>query len=287
MNRYILLLCIATLPACSVNKFAVNKAADILGPASRAFNSEQDYQFAKEAMPGNLKLIEGLHQISPDNREINTILAKAFCSYAFAFPETEGSARELNRAKSFYQRGYAYGRNGLPSGLLKTIDGSLEDFEKEVWDTDKDDVESLFWTAYCLSGWINLNKADVSAVADLSKAEILMRKVLKEDETFYYGSAHIFFGGFFGSRPKMLGGNPEKARDHIEKAIQISGGRFLPAKFFLATFYAVPAQNESLFEQTLKEVITAKPDELPDEHLANQVAKMRAEKLIKEKKNLF
>ena len=274
--------------SCSLNKFTANTTANLFVEASETFNQEHDLTLAKESMPANLKMIEGLQKVSPENQTILTMLAKGYCSYSFAFLEDNEKPGDLDRAKSLYVRGYKYGLNALDEDVKKSTAASLQEMEKTIKEVSGDeDVASLFWTAYCISSWINLSKNDVSAIAELSRAELMMRQVLKEEEEFYYGSAHLFFGVYYGSRPKMLGGDPLKAKEHLEKAIMISNGKFLLSKLYFAQFYAVPTQQEELFERTLKEILEAPIDLLPEERLANQVAKKRALKLLNIKNRLF
>lgn len=275
------------LSGCSMNRFAVNRAAGILGEAALTFNAEPDYELAKEAMPANLKMIEGLHRSSPENAEILTLLAQGYCSYSFAFLEDSGQVGDLERAKRLYQRGYRYGLAALPAEIRQLASGSLEEFGQSVARLGKGEVAPLFWSAYCLGNWVNLNKADVAAVAELARVEVMMRQVLALDEKFYNGSAHLFYGIYYGSRPKMLGGNPAKAKENFERVVSITDGKFLLAKVFMAQFYAVPTQDEALFDTLLKEVASAPSDLYPEESLANRVAVRRAAKLAASKKDLF
>ncbi|MGK5088557.1 TRAP transporter TatT component family protein [Bdellovibrionota bacterium FG-2] len=282
-----LVLGLLLLNSCSINRMAVNRAADMFSEASVSFNEEADWAFARDAMPANLKMMEGMLKVSPDNKTFQSMLAQGYCSYAFGFLEDSGSPADIERAKGLYMRGYSFGMAALPEKVRTFAQGNLEEFQKAVSSLEGDDVARLFWAAYCLGGWVNLNKADIGAVADLSRAEVMMHRVLDANENFYYGGAHLFYGVYYGARPKMLGGDPKKAKDHFDRASRISQGKLLMSKLYLAQFYAVPTQDEELFEKTLKEVLDAPVDLLPAERLANQIAKRRATKLLASKKDLF
>lgn len=275
------------LNGCSLNKFTANTTAGLLGEGSTVFNEEVDLGLARDSMPANLKMMEALLKASPDNDTMLTMLAQGYCSYAFAFLEDSDNPNDLERAKALYQRGFTYGMRALPKKVRETSKTSLADFEKAVSDVDKDQVPQLFWTAYCLGNWVNLKKADIAAVAELPRVEIMMRRVLDQDETFYNGGVHLFYGVYYGSRPKMLGGNPQKAKEHFQKALRMSDGKFLMPKLFMAQFYAIPTQDEALFKSSLEEVLKAPADLMPSERLANQVAKRRAEKLLAAQKDYF
>ncbi|OFZ18163.1 MAG: hypothetical protein A2X94_03365 [Bdellovibrionales bacterium GWB1_55_8] len=273
------------LSGCSMNSIAVKSTIGVMGPAVQAFNEEGDFEFARDAMPANLKMMEGLQKSAPDDETLLTLLAQGYCSYAFAFLEDAGTPESLERAKQMYLKGYRYGMRALSDDVRKYASGDLELFEKSV--AEVDEVGPLFWSAYCLGNWININKQDVSAVAELTRVEFMMKRSLSLDPGYYNGAAHLFYGAYYGGRPRMLGGNAEKAREHLEKSITQTGGRFLMPKLFLAQFYAVPTQDEELFEKTLREILDAPSDIMPSERLANQVAKRRAGKLLAQKKDLF
>lgn len=85
----------------------------------------------------------------------------------------------------------------------------------------------------------------------------------------------------------MLGGNAEKAKEHFEKAIKITGGKFLMAQFMLAKCYAFQTQDKELFEKTLHEIIAAPDDLFADQRLANELAKRRARHLLARIDDLF
>jgi len=228
---------------CSINKMVADRTGDLLENASESFFEEGDLAFAREAMPANLKMIEGLHKASPTNSGILIMLAQGYCSYAFAFLEESEKASDLARARAFYLRGFGYGLKALPPAAATAARGNMDDLEKEVASLGKGAVPALFWSGYCLGGWVNLSRNEVSSPVELSRAEVLMRQVVAKDEGYYYGAAHIFYGTFYGARPKMLGGSPKKALEHFQRALTFSNGKFLMTKVYLAQFAAVPLQN--------------------------------------------
>ena len=88
----------------------------------------------------------------------------------------------------------------------------VDDFEKSLSVFSKQDVPHLFWAGYNWGNLVNLSKDDPETVADVSKAEALMRKVVDLDENYFYGGAHLFLGVFYGSRPQLLGGDFKKSK---------------------------------------------------------------------------
>ncbi len=284
----IAILCILSISGCSLNRLAADKAAGLMIEAGRTFNEESDLQLAQETIPPNLKLLEGLLKLTPDNASLLTTLAQGWCSYSYGFLEESATPGDRERASAFHLRGYEFALRALPEAVRTSIRrGDQAELEAAIATVGKEDIAPLFWSAYCLGNWVNLNLAEVAGVAELSRAELLMRRAAALDDTFFYGAPHIFYGFYYGARPKLFGGDPAKAKEHLLKSMAISENRFLPAKLFLAQVYAVAVQDEQLFDDTLKEIIAAPADLFPRERLANEIARKRAEQLLKRKAELF
>ncbi|MBI2982220.1 MAG: hypothetical protein HYY44_08035 [Deltaproteobacteria bacterium] len=95
------------------------------------------------------------------------------------------------------------------------------------------------------------------------------------------------FGVYYGSRPPMLGGNPEEARKSFEAAIQTTGGKLLMPYLLEAQFLAVQLQDKKLFEEMIAKVESAPSDQFPEQRLANELAKERVKYLREKEKQFF
>ncbi len=276
---------ILTISGCSVNKIAIRSTGSIIEYAMEALMEESDLVFAEESAPANLKLLEGLIKGDPENEKLLVLAARGFASYSLAFLEDKNK----ERAKLFYEKGKHYGLRALlkEEKFRDALNENVEIFDQSLKFFKEDDVPALFWTGFSWGSWINLNLDSPDALADFPKMECIMKRVLELDETYYYGGVHMFFGTSYGSRPRMLGGNLEKAREHFEKAREISNGSFLINYVYEAKYYAVPIQDRALFESILQKVITASPEILPEQRLVNKIAKVRAEKLLKQVDEYF
>lgn len=263
---------------CSLNRMVVRSTQGILENSLRALYEEEDIPLAEIAAASDLKLLEGLIKADPENADLLVLAAQGFTGYALAFVEDS----DPERAKRFYHRGRDYGLRALQlRGHFSTgTEQGIEGFQKSVQALTDKDLPALFWAANGWAGWIFLNLQSPRALADLPRVEIMMRKVLELDETYYYGGGHLFFGTYYAGRPRMLGGDPEKAQFHFEKNLEISGGRFLMSYVYYARFYAVQIQDRSLFERLLNTVLDTPGDVLPEQRLVNEVAKIKAKNLI-------
>ncbi len=273
------------ITGCSLQKLALKTTTGLFAYGIDAFYSEPDLEIAETAIASNLKLLDGFHLADPQNKKILELLAQGYAGFALAFLEDQAP----ERASRIYLRARDYGflrlqktrafKNGIPK--------KESDFVAQLPLLKKSEVPQLFWTAFAWAGWVNLNRDDPQAVFDLSKVKAMMNRVLELDDNFFFGSAHLFWGSTYGSIPKMLGGDPEKALEHFEKAKKISDNKFLIAQVYEAKYYAATTLNETLFDQLLNQVINAPEDVLPGYELMTAVAKRKAKELLAKKDDIL
>lgn len=285
--KTLLALCACATVALSgcIRTIAVSTVGGIVDDGFEAFTSESDLQFARDALPGNLKLLETMLRSDPENVTLLRLLSQGYASYALGYLEGKDDAR----AKDFYLRARDYGYRIMrcDKRLARALDGSLDELRGELAGRTKDDVPGVFWSAFGLGSYIQLSLSDPAAVADLPRAQAMMEFVARADSEYYYGGAELFLGTLAGSRPKILGGNPEQSKAYFERAIRIAGGRFLLTYVYYARSYAVQTQNEALFEELLTKVKDTPLEVLPEFRLANAIAKQKAEELLAKKSDLF
>lgn len=271
--------------SCSIQKLAIKSTSGLFSYGIEAIYSEPDLKLAEQAIASNLKLLEGFHRADPNNKNLLLMLTQGYASYALAFVEDQDPVR----ASMFYKRAREFGMQLLQHShpFKSGIPKQEGEFLGRVNMLGRADVPALFWTAFAWAGWINLNRDLPQAVFDLNKVKGMMQRVLELDEGFFFGAAHLFFGSIDGSLPKMLGGDPERARRHFLRSLELSDGKFLMADVYLARYYAVTTLNDSLFTETLREVVEAPVDILPGYQLLTSVAKQKAKILLSKKEEFF
>lgn len=268
-----------------VQRIATNTVGDIVDEGFTGFTEESDLELARQALPGNLKLLEVLLKNSPDNPTLLRLLSQGYSSYALGFVEDQDPAR----ARAFYLRARDYGERVMrqDAKLAAGLDGSLEDLKAALAGAPKDRVPGVFWTAFGLGSYIQLNLTDPDALAELPKAEAMMRFVDEKDSAFYYGGASLFLGTLYGSRSRFLGGDYDRSRAWFEKALRLNGRAFLMTQVYYAKSLAVQTLDEELFDRLIAEVDSASIDVLPENRLANAIAKEKAVRLKGRKPELF
>jgi len=256
------------LAGCSLNRTAARVTSGVIDRGLPAVFSQTDPQYVKEALPANLQLMEILLKSDPANKALLVNAAQGFCGYALMFLEDETD----QRASVFYAKGEAY--------ALRALKGATAETAK------KSDVPALFWQSFCKASYINLNRDKPEAVAELPAIEPAAQKLLQLDAGYYYNGAETLLGAYYSLRPRMFGGDPDKARAHFELALKGPGENFLLNRFLYAKLGAVAAQDQELFEKLLNEVLAAEPRE-GDTSLPDAVARLKAKKLLEKKDELF
>jgi hypothetical protein len=275
----LMLLLLICLPmACATSKsMTVGATAALLEDIARSANRQSDLKLVREGMPAYLMLIDGMVEAVPNNPRLLINAAKAYASFASAFIQAEDTEYAgLLYAKS---RGYAF-RALEQIGFKNPASREFDDFQKALYALPPKDVPYIFWAASCWGSWISLNQRSMSAMAELPRVELMMARVLELNEGFYYGGAHIFAGILEASKPKMAGGDLEKARAHFLKAIELGNGKFLLSRVYYAEYYARKAFDRDLFAAILKDVLDTPADIEPDLTLLNTVAHIKAQKLL-------
>jgi hypothetical protein len=274
----LLFLLIVLLTACAAGKtITVAATASLLEDVAKAAYKQSDLMLIRRGMPSYLMLIDGMVEALPDNKRLLVSAAQLYASYASAFIQDEDKVY----ATALYARAREYALRALEqNGFKNPATRPFDDFERGLPNFGKKDVPYVFWAASCWGSWISLNQGSMEAMADLPRVELLMKKVLELDETFYYGGAHIFMGVLEASRPKIAGGNLDRARDHFLKAIELGDGKFLMSRIYYADYYAKKAFDKELFITILEKIREIPVDIIPELTLLNTVAHTKAKEML-------
>ena len=92
---------------------------------------------------------------------------------------------------------------------------------------------------------------------------------------------------YHAALPQSLGGNPEKALNHFNTALEINRNQSLMVYVQMARFYARQTFDRALYESLLQKVIAQPIDEIPELTLQNATAQKIARKLLAEADAFF
>ena len=291
-----LLVALALLPGCSVRRLAVGGLADALAEGGAVYASDDDPELIRDAMPFALKTVETLLAQEPKHRGLLVNACSSFAQYAYAFVETDAEiveaddyfrARALRlRALGLYLRARDYGLRALElshPGIGARL--PLEPVAAAAG-IGEADVDALFWTAAAWGGAISLGLDRPDLVADLDVVRALLRRCLELDESFGRGAVHQAMISI-EALPAAMGGSPERARAHFDRAVELADGLQSGPYVTFAAAVAVRAQDHAEFVRLLEDALAIDPSADPEYRLANRIAQIRARNLLDRAEELF
>ena len=171
----------------------------------------------------------------PRHRPLLLSACGGFTQYAYAFVQVDAeiiefddyeSALELRvRARQMYLRARDYCLRSLEvehpnvrARLIAAPDDALREMEEA-------EIAVLYWTGASWGGAIALGLDQPALVADLPVVRALMDRALDLDEGFGDGAIHEVLV-VLESVPEAMGGSTERAREHFERAVELSARPF-------------------------------------------------------------
>lgn len=257
----------------------VSMATDRLaGNLSNAMLNQTDPEIVRAGAPAYLLLIDSLIEDSPDDANLLQAGARLYGAYG------GGLINDQSRQKGLAIKAMDYASRGLclsQPKICENRDRPHDEFVHSLETVGQADLEALYVFGTSWLGWIQANQDDWSAIAELSKAEAVLQKVVELQPDFEQGRAQFYLGVIRSLIPPALGGKPEVGRKHFEQAIEFSGGKDLIVKLEFARRYARLVFNQELHDQLLQEVIDADPV-VPGLTLSNVIAQQQAKELLAE-----
>jgi len=242
----------------------------------RAIVNQDDVQTVRDGAPAYLLAVDGL--IEGDSRDTDLLLTGAglYGAYASAFVEDPARGRRMrNRALSYARRALCL---DLPRVCERTS-GPFDAFAESLQSVRSRDAGTLYGFGAAWAGWVQVNADDWGAIAEIPKVEALMERVVTLDDAHDGGGAHLYLGVLYTQRPASLGGQPQRGREHFERAVDLSEGRNLMAKVYYARQYARLVFDRPLHDRLLLEVVEADPA-APGLTFSNTLAQKQARELL-------
>ncbi len=292
----ILILTIA-LSGCSVRKFAINKLGDSLANSGTTFASDNDPEFAGQAVPFSLKLIEGLLAESPKHRGLLFAAASGFTQYSYVYvqqpseeiesADVEKSAVFRARARNLYLRARDYGLRGLEAKHRSFTAALRENPKSAVRSARAADVPLLYWTAVSWGAALSLSKDHPELVAEQPQVESLIDRAYELDPEFEHGVIEQFLISYESARQGGKGDFAVRCKEHFDRAIQLSAGQLASPFISYAETVSIQKQNRTEFDSLLKKALEIDPDARPEWRLSNLIMQRRARWLLSREDELF
>ena len=267
------LIAVAASALCGCAGLIGSMAADAL---STSILNQSDPALIESGVPAYLLLVDGFIHDDPDSEGLLASGAQIYALYGSRFStDPEAVIRMTRKARDYGGRAIC----GAHEPACSWDGLRYEDFVAELGDVDAKQVDYLY--SYAL-GWLSYLEAtseDLSAVAELPWVEAAMERALELDEAHERGAIHTWLGILKSLRPPALGGEPDIAQAHFERALELSAGQDLSVKVEYARRYARMMYAQDLHDRLLREVLDA-PAEEDGYTLFNVLAKRDAEALL-------
>ena len=276
VQRFVLYNFLPLLPLFLFCSCATTITSALVEPALQNMQQQTDIELVCEGTPPYLLMIDSLiaGNSHPDFLQLGI---KTYGGFIGAMTEC-GMPRQ--RIAAMADKALLYSARLMDQQLSLRIEDDFAHFSTRLETLGKHKAEPLFWAAFGLTVWIQQQQGTPAAMAKLGKIEKMLEKVVELDEKVQAGAAHFLLGGFHGSRPSLLGGNPEKSKIHFERALELSGRKQLIYQTVYAETYARNTMNKALHNMLLDEVIDFQLNTSPENMLANQIAKRKALRLM-------
>jgi predicted anti-sigma-YlaC factor YlaD len=290
---------------CSIRTYALRATADALSGPGGNYGTDDDPELIRSAAPFGLKTMEQLATALPDHRPIRLTLASGFTQYGYAFVNEEAdrladkslaqSQVVMMRARRLYLRARDFALQGIeiahPGSSAVLRGGDQAAWKPTLAQLQADDVPYLYWTAASWALAISTAKDDPNLFGDLPVVDAIMGRALALDETYDDGAIHEFYVAFDSSRSEAQGGGPAKAKQHLDRAQELSKGHKLGSLVSFAEGVLIQQQKKAEFVALLQKVVDtnvyADDPSWKKNRLGNIVARERARWLLSKLGDLF
>lgn len=281
MRLLFLIIIVSSITACG--QLIANAKKEFAEDLSTTILEFDDPETIKKGVPAYLILISSMIKGDPENPDLLESGAQLYSAYASGFASSDESKKALTHRAFTYASHAMCIRN---AGFCDVKSISYFEFETLLQTVEQSQARHLFIFISSWASVIEANSADWNAVAELPKVKAGIERVLLLDETVDNGNAHLYMAVMESVLPPTLGGKPEIAKKHFDRAIEISNGGNLMAKVLYAEKYARLLFDRDLHDELLQQVIDADAGS-KDQMLINAVAKQKAVKLKSEADDYF
>ena len=250
----LLLLAGTTLGGCAA--LISNATSGLADDLSSAILNQDDPETVRAGMPSYMLLLDSFVAGNPDDPKILSAASNLYASYGAVFADDEARAMRLTR------RAREYALQGLCSTYSEACDWrslGYDDFVTTLDGLGPEHAETVYAYGFATLAYLRAHASDWNSLAELPQAEALVKRYLEISGDAARSAAHMYLGIILTLRPPSLGGKPEEARIHFEKAIALSDGKDLSAKVEFAKGYAKLLYERELHDRLVSEVLDASP----------------------------
>ena len=317
-TKILCLIFMAAFTSCSLmDRVAVKTTASVIKSGSDEVLTEGNWEHFNNAVPGNLKLIEGLWYSDPTNKSLLLMLIKGYGAYGFASKETialidileeKSNSLNIDQAILTYEKAIFYGLKYLELSGISENEFYDKSFSTKISSEfsrrfNSVDHSAILYFAQALGSSINIQRQNVSKMALLSHVKAMLSWVCLENPEIERGSCGLFNAVIEASTPTLLGGSQKKAKIQFKNLIKKQPYNLL-ARISYVQYHLIPLLEEEEFAVEMEDLRkdintwysymkgsrngrTKLYEENRDFNLFNSIAKKKYSVLMKLRKDIF
>ena len=270
-----------SLSGCAI--VVSSAASGLTDSISDSVLNQDDPETAKAALPTFMVLIDGMIRDNPEDPKLLASGATLYASYGAIFASDDERASRLTR------RARQYSFDAMCESYEPACGwhgASYDEFVATLDGIGPKQAEYLYTYGFASLAFLRAHASDWNSLAELPQMEALFQRYMDISGDEVNSAVYMYMGILLTLRPPALGGEPERAREYFEKAIEVTGGKDLGVKVEYARGYAKLLYERELHDRLLKEVMAADPYQ-DGYTLSNVLAKEQAEVLLAEADDYF
>ena len=258
-------------------------ASGLTDSISDSVLNQDDPETAKAALPTFMVLIDGMIRDNPGDPDLLASGATLYASFGAIFVDDEQRASRLTaRARNYALE--AMCASYAPS--CDWPDATYDEFVATLNGIGTRQGDYLYTYGVASLAFLRAHSSDWNSLAELPQVEALFDRYMDISGDAVNSAVYTYMGILLTLRPPALGGEPERAREYFEKAIELTDGHDLGAKVEYARGYAKLLYERELHDRLLNEVLAADPYH-DGFTLGHVLAKRQAKMLLAEADDYF
>lgn len=268
------------LSGCSY--FVSSATGDFSERLKQTILAQNDPETVTQALPAYLLMLETSAAGDREDESLQFANANLYTAYLALLPDDPVRKPRLSR------KGLDFALSGICLHKRNWCDLQQQpanEITTLLTQAESDDIDSLYSVASAWSTWIQANKSDWNAIAQLAQVKQIMQKVIELDETYKEGGAHVYLAVLESLIPETLGGKPELAKQHFQRALELAPHNLM-INVLYAKHYARMIFDRELHDQLLKTTLSTQAA-APGLTLINTLAQQQAQQLLDSANDYF
>ena len=252
----ILLLALMSIVTSGCGALVSNATTSFGENLTSAILNQDDPELVRAGMPSYILLLDSFLQGEEDNPAILSAAASMYASYGAVFADDEARAMRLTR------RARQYGLEAMCIVYDEACgwrEMPYDEFVASLSGVNAKHADLLYSYGFATLSYLRAHSSDWNTLAELPQAEALLNHYLEIAGDSANPAANMYIGILLTLRPPALGGKPEEAKTHFERAIAKTGGRDLGAKVEYAKGYAKLLYERELHDELVQDVLNGNP----------------------------